>query len=296
MSGNNGHTYGISKYIATADGRKLHYMVNGSGEPTVVFESGMGASRSTWGLVQPAIARQVRAVVYDRAGFGKSDPDSQPRTLARLAEDLDTLLHALGRGPFILVGHSWGGPVVRTVAAADPSRIRGVVLVDPSDEHCEMYFRRSTKAYFRMTRPLYPLLARMGWYKRMGSGPGSVQPADVVRDHHSEDFTLRSARTASAELITFIDDLERFQSAPPDLGGLPLTIISGARTTGQERKVRPAVMAAHRQSAAQHGGRLVEAPQSGHMVNYEQPEIIISEIGRMLEPVEPVRAGIAPVS
>lgn len=282
MTGEGSHTYGISKFAPTSDGRKLHYMVKGSGEPTVVFESGMGASRSNWGLVQPAIAERVRTVVYDRAGFGKSDPDPAPRTLARLADDLSALLAALGPGPFILVGHSWGGPIVRTAAAGGLSRIQGLVLVDPSDEHCEMYFNRSTRMYFRMSRPLYPLLARTGLYRRMGSGPGTVQPPDVVADHQAEDFTVQAARAAAAELETFINDLERLRTERPDVGSLPLTIISGGLTTGPERKIRPAVMAAHQQSVSAYGGRLVEAPQSGHMVNYDEPDIIVNEILSML--------------
>ncbi|GBF77582.1 alpha/beta hydrolase [Paenibacillus sp. 598K] len=277
------HTYGTSGYAKLPDGRKLHYMTKGSGNPTVVFESGMGASRSAWGLVQPAIAEQVRAVVYDRAGFGRSDRDAAPRTLARLAEDLGGLLTALGPGPYILVGHSWGGVVVRKAAAADPERIRGLVLVDPSDEHCDMYFQRSTRLYFGMSRPLYPLLARTGLYKRMGSGPGSVQPADIVAEHHAEDFTVEAARTTAAEMKAFLDDLERLRTEPPDLRGLRATIISGARIEGAERKLRPAIMAAHRQSAEAMGGHVVEAHRSGHMVNFDEPELIVAEILRLLE-------------
>src|SRR5690242_18850088 len=96
------HTFGSSAYIQTRDGRKLHYMSKGIGELTVVFESGMGLSRSTWGLVAPAIAEHARAVVYDRAGAGRSEVDSAPRSLNRMAEDLGDLLSELGAGPFIL--------------------------------------------------------------------------------------------------------------------------------------------------------------------------------------------------
>ncbi|CAM4513136.1 alpha/beta fold hydrolase [Paenibacillus typhae] len=72
------------------------------------LESGMGMSRSCWGLVQPLIGEATRAVVYDRAGIGRSEADSAPQTLARIAGDLSFLLQQLGSGPFILVGHSRG--------------------------------------------------------------------------------------------------------------------------------------------------------------------------------------------
>ncbi|KAA9395502.1 alpha/beta hydrolase [Kocuria coralli] len=138
-----GHPFGVSRFARTRDGRMLHYMQRGSGEPTVVFESGMGFSRSLWGLVQPVVAQRTRAVVYDRAGFGRSDDSPRRRTLPQLADDLSDLLDALGAGPFILVGHSWGGPIVRTLAARHDHSILGLVLVDPSDEHWATDIRRT---------------------------------------------------------------------------------------------------------------------------------------------------------
>ncbi|MEK4328844.1 alpha/beta hydrolase [Paenibacillus sp. FSL R7-0312] len=196
------HTYGNSHYIKILDGLQLHYMENGSGPVTVVFESGMGMSRSAWGLVQPVVARYARAVVYDRAGSGKSDVDHAPRTLSRMADDLMCLLNRLGAGPFILVGHSWGGPVVRTVAARNPAIIRGIVLVDPTDEHCRLYFEEASVKHFAKMNTLLPLLAGTGLYKLMGSKPGKVLPADVYKEQRQEDFTMRAAHTMVAEGAT----------------------------------------------------------------------------------------------
>ncbi|SHS49715.1 transmembrane protein [Mycobacteroides abscessus subsp. abscessus] len=78
------HTLGSSNYVTTADGRALHYQVAGSGEPTVVFESGMGFSRTAWGLVQPLVAQRLRSVVYDRANLGRSDDDPAPWARPRI--------------------------------------------------------------------------------------------------------------------------------------------------------------------------------------------------------------------
>ncbi len=60
--------------------RRIHIHVTGEGTPTVVFESGMGASCLSWTLVQPHVAKFARAVSYDRAGHGWSDPAPEPRT------------------------------------------------------------------------------------------------------------------------------------------------------------------------------------------------------------------------
>ena len=193
------HSYGSSSFITTKDGRRLHYMLKGEGNTTVVFESGMGFSRSTWGLVQPLVANHTRAVVYDRAGTGRSDPDDAPRTLSRITDDFSCLLDSLGPGPFILVGHSWGGPIVRAVAKGHLPRIRGIVLVDQSDEHCDLYFAKLSAMHFAMMRVIVPFLAWLGLYRLLSSRSGSVQPVDVSMDHRQEDFTVQAARTMVAE-------------------------------------------------------------------------------------------------
>lgn len=277
------HTFGVSRYVATPAGHRLHAMANGAGTPTVVFESGLGFSRATWGLVQPRVAARTRAVVYDRAGLGRSDPASTPRTLHRLAGDLGTLLDALGAGPFILVGHSWGGPIVRVAAAADRARIRGLVLVDPSDEHADAYFSPAAAWQFAATRALIPALARLGLYRLLGSRPGGVQPADVAADHRAEDFTVVAARATAAELRPFLGDLRALRARPLDLGDLPVTVISGTRMGFLDRAVRAAIVAAHRQTVASlANARFVAAPDSGHLIPFSEPDLIVAEILRLI--------------
>ncbi|WP_081972066.1 alpha/beta fold hydrolase [Paenibacillus borealis] len=277
------HTYGNSHYIKTPDGRQLHYMENGEGPVTVVFESGMGMSRSAWGLVQPVVAGYTRAVVYDRAGSGKSDADQAPRTLARMTDDLMCLLSHLGAGPFILVGHSWGGPVVRTVASRNPAIIRGLVLVDPTDEHCGLYFEEASVKHFAKMNTLLPLLARTGLYKLMGSKPGKVLPEDVYREQRQEDFTLQAAHTMVAEGAHFLQDLRALLAHPLRLEGIEVSVLSGTLITRMERNFRPSLHEAHRQTAAELAhGRLVEARHSGHMIMYSEPRLIADEIERMI--------------
>nr|WP_154893023.1 alpha/beta hydrolase [Paenibacillus xylanexedens] len=276
------HSYGSSAFIHTRDGRKLHYMSKGAGHPIVVFESGMGFSRSAWGLVAPQVAEYTQSVVYDRSGLGRSEADMEQRTLRRLAEDLGDLLTSLGPGPFILVGHSWGGPVVRAAAAADLSRIRGLILVDPSDENCQLYFSSMARISFAVNRLLLPWMARTGLYRRMGSKPGQVQPEDVARDHGEEDFTVQAARTMAAESEAFLDDLASLRNTPPKLGDLEVRIISGTKAGQGEHKIRPAIVSAHRKTAQElSNGHWIEAGQSGHMVTFTDPQIIIDEILRM---------------
>lgn len=278
------HSFGTSHYVTLQSGRKLHYMSKGSGgAATVVFESGMGASRSTWGLVQPAASQYARAIVYDRAGYGKSDPDSAPRTLHQMALDLNHLLDALGEGPFLLVGHSWGGPIVRTAASLRPDRIKGLLLIDPSDERCDLYFSRLARINFAVQRSLLPFMARTGLYRKLGSKTGRVQPEDVAADYVREDFTMQASRTANEELRQMLTELTKLRKEPPELGELTVTILSGTLITKAERHIRPAIMKAHQQSAASlPNGRWIEASNSGHMINYTEPQLIVEEIKSML--------------
>ncbi|WP_332876273.1 alpha/beta fold hydrolase [Massilia sp. S19_KUP03_FR1] len=107
----------------------------GSGKYTVIFESGFGTDLRTWRKVAPTVAQSARVFSYSRAGYGASDARPQERTLLQSSLELDQLVLAAGlRPPFILVGHSYGGLLVRAFAARHPDWVAGMVLVDPGDE------------------------------------------------------------------------------------------------------------------------------------------------------------------
>ena len=181
MSSDTGHTYGASAFVEVEPGRRLHYRIKGSGGPTVVFESGMGLSGSVWGLVQPAVAERATTVVYDRAGTGRSDDAPAPRNLARAVADLAALLRALPDcRPLVLVGHSWGGPIIRTLAAGGEFAVHGLVLVDQSDENAPQYFTPQARRRFASTGKFLVPAARLGLY-RLAGGPAGASPPTCAR-------------------------------------------------------------------------------------------------------------------
>lgn len=141
--------------VDLGNGRSIYRDCRGSGSPTVVLVAGLGERADTWmttsdgpssaGSVLPEVARFTRVCAYDRPGTATADgpgylpsrstPVDAPATVGDSASDLDLLLSASGdQGPFVLVGHSLGGPIVRLYAAAHPTEVAGLVFVDALSE------------------------------------------------------------------------------------------------------------------------------------------------------------------
>ena len=102
----------------------------GTGSPTVVLETGIGAESSEWGPVAAAIARSRAVFRYDRAGRGESDPGQGNRDALNMVGELNALLEATQtKGPYLLVGHSFGALLMRLFASAESASVYGLVLV-----------------------------------------------------------------------------------------------------------------------------------------------------------------------
>ena len=117
-----------------AGGYQLFTSQAGSGEPVVVFEAGLGEDTSTWQSVLPQVAQFTRTFAYDRAGLGKSDSSTDPKSVEQMVKEMHSVLHAAHvQQPYVLVGHSLGGAVVELFAYTYPNEVAGLVLVDPED-------------------------------------------------------------------------------------------------------------------------------------------------------------------
>ena len=121
--------------LVDLSGHKLHVNCTGRGAPTVVVENGLGDFSFDWALVQSRVAAFTRICTYDRGGYAWSDPGPKPRTFGQLNLELHDALEKLGeKGPFVVVGHSFGGPVMRNFAKLYPAAVAGMVLVDSAHE------------------------------------------------------------------------------------------------------------------------------------------------------------------
>ena len=109
----------------------MHIYCTGDGSPTIILDHAGGGSSMDWALIQPKLAEHTRVCAYDRAGYGWSDYNPAPRTLKQQVNELQGLLQgAHERGPYILVGHSYGARVDRVFAAKYPDEVAGMVLID----------------------------------------------------------------------------------------------------------------------------------------------------------------------
>lgn len=115
------------------DGRQMHIYCSGAGSPTVLIETGAGATWLGWQGVQSQLAQVTRVCSYDRAGHGWSEPRSGMRDAETIVRELHALLdHAGVERPLVFTGHSLGGLLAREYAREFPAEIAGVVMIDSS--------------------------------------------------------------------------------------------------------------------------------------------------------------------
>jgi pimeloyl-ACP methyl ester carboxylesterase len=139
--------YPMAGQLIDVGGHSLHLKCTGSGSPTVVLEPGGGEMSSNLGWITPAVARDTRVCVYDRAGRGWSEPADTPQDGNQIATDLHTLLQrAHVPGPYVLAGHSFGGLYVLAYAARYPDQVAGMVLVDSTNPASEAKPRAASPA------------------------------------------------------------------------------------------------------------------------------------------------------
>ncbi|HEX5868258.1 MAG TPA: alpha/beta hydrolase [Beijerinckiaceae bacterium] len=138
------------RLVEVERGRRLHLYCLGKGSPTVVLTAGLGQWSVAWSPVHSQIARIARTCSWDRAGFGFSDPSDDPQTLKQTTGDLERLLkRAAGRGPYVLVGHSYGGFESLLFADRHPRSVAGMVLVDSTVPDQSNMQRRAAPAVRR---------------------------------------------------------------------------------------------------------------------------------------------------
>lgn len=307
--------------LVTVDGLKLHLHCTGQGGPTVVLDTGFSMPAFGWALVQPELSRRTRVCSYDRAGMGHSEQDSTlaPRPAALLATQLHDLLQRAGvPGPYVLVGHSNGGYLVRAFYQRFPSEVAGAVLVDSSSEYMEERFRstlgKDWKAEdadnLRSARRLRPVVRALQW--------AGIVRWQLTKAARKQNFGLPPEMVAEAIFLmnqpkwypAAVAELEGVMEtclelrAGKGLGQLPLIVLTagnfrpnGGPTDEAQQAEWNRIWVHELQpqlARLSTRGRQVVA-DSGHMIPFEAPAAVVKAVEEVLKTIASSATGpVAP--
>lgn len=292
-------TYPPPGKMVDVGGYRLHIQCTGQGGPTVVFDAGMGCNSLEWGLVQPAVSKFTQACSYDRAGNGWSDESPLERTSQNIVDELHTLLkNAKIPGPYILVGHSFGGPNVLLYANQYPDEVAGVVLVDSShedqlDKMPPMPEPSENMAlfltYFGGIRLMYAYLPA---YKTLLEKSLEMFPDTIKAAYPATTVTNSALRTIFKETALLDKSLKQLKATGAKLENKPLIVITAGKILKAEEVGLPEEQVNQINKvwkdlqldlvAKSTKGKQIIAENSGHMITREQPEIIVQAIQEVI--------------
>ena len=244
------------------DGHRLHLDCRGQGGPTVVLENGLGEVSASWSRVVSQLG-STRVCAYDRAGQGWSDDAGDQDGIAA-AQDLHAALTAAGeQGPYVLVGHSIGGPYALVYASEYPDDVAGMVLLDSSSPEQFTVIPSYSGQYAVMHRVLaaQPTLSRLGLGRVTAAASPSHLPAAAADQVEALTASARGAADFGAEwdgLPVLFDQAQSVTS----LGDRPLVVLTASESLDHiegwaEAQRRLAALSANRQE------RVVESSHAG---------------------------------
>ncbi len=276
--------------LVPVDGdRRLHLHEAGTGSPPVVIVPALSSTVLEWMHIVHELQGETRVCVYERAGTGWSDPPRRFwRSTAQMAADLHALLAAAQvPPPYIMAGHSLGGVVARRFAADYPKLVSGLVLVDSSHENqaARLPWRLGQGANLEYAlrwqlRVLgaWRLAAARGLTRELDAELAYEVPPEYVDAARAITLSARFRRTTVAELLL----AARHQHQPPNLGSLPLTVLTSATLALPAWPQLQDELAAL-STASEH----VYAERAGHNIHLDEPEAVTSAIRDMITRCRP---------
>jgi pimeloyl-ACP methyl ester carboxylesterase len=283
-------------------GRRIQLDCRGTGSPTVVFEAGLAIDGSlTWFAVHDSIAATTRACAYSRAGIMWSDPASGPRLGRDVAADLHATLRAAGEhAPFVLVGHSSGGPYILAYATRYGSDVAGLVLVDASHPEQVARFREVTPVPLQQSLRPYRIASALRW-----TGLARVMAASALGGaHEPPEVTGAKVAYAPTSLPAMLAEADGLDSAFAEagrahqLGDRPLFVLTAGapvskgeltamRMTAAQGKRKAAIWSAMQDDEATWSSRsqhLVVADAT-HAIQVDRPDVIIGAVRSVVDSV-----------
>ena len=279
---------------------RLNIDCAGRGSPAVILDSGMGVPALGWMKVQPEVAKFTHVCSYDRAGYGWSDPGPEPRTSAQIANELKALLDAAGeKGPFVLVGHSFGGFNIRVFAKQHPNDVAGVVLVDASHEDWEQRLdallspeaRESMKSVENFGLSVQPYLIRFGIQRAVAAGVGipSYASGDFLHEILYLEDQPKAVHALMSENRAFAQSGAQARAAG-NLGDRPLIVLTAGShhdpistriMSKEEIDKQGALWVKVLQpelTQLSTRGKQITVQGSDHMIPFERPQAVVAAI------------------
>jgi len=287
---------------------RLHLYEAGTGWPTVILESGIGATCLNWSTVQAKVSSFARVCSYDRGSLGWSDPRGQ-RSLSPMVDELHALLGAAGvAGPYVMVGHSFGGMLARVYAARYPKDVAGLVLIDllgpgdwlaPTDVQKRMLSkavmlsrRGASLARFGVVR--FSLALLLGGVRhlpkliaRASSGQGESAISRLVGEvRKMPEATWPIVRAHWCLPKSFRGMADHLESLPVssaeavaagDPPPVPIVILSAATATPAQMADRDSLVGRSRR------GRHT-VTRYGHWIHLDEPEAVVQAIREVMAP------------
>jgi len=280
--------------LVRAGNFRLNLYCIGQGKATVLLEAGLADSLDSWSRVQPAIAQFTRVCSYDRAGYGSSDPGPMPRTSDRIASELHEALRSAGeRPPYLLVGHSYGGYIVRVFNGDYPDQVAGIVLVDSTQED---QYKLLPRAWVKMGAQMRSRAHRQAFWAPLYVDLGIARLQLLMQRRQPPPGLLQSkylkARASEFENIEVSAEQAR---AADHIAHTPLVVLTAGKTIDAALQV---VLSAQDQRAYQDTwvnvlqlrlahlsmiARRVIVADSGHDMPSDRPDAIVSAVRELYD-------------
>ena len=267
---------------------RLHIHCTGEGSPTVVFDSGIGGFSLEWSKIQKRLVKNnLKVCSYDRAGYGWSDSGPKPRTTARITKELKTLLtQANVPGPYLLVGHSFGGFNIRYFASEYPRLTAGLVLIDSS--HPQQFNTDEFKTI--KSKIIKPRNNASGFRVNI------IQPIIAKNFPKENKRVARILMSTNKSLKTLLNELDSMETSAIQLAvhsnyiqyEFPVVIITrGMRVWSNDRlgdrKEQQWIKLQYELENISSNSSHYFAYKSGHAIHLDEPKLVTNKILLVIE-------------
>lgn len=272
--------------LIDVNGRKMHINCIGNKSPTIILDSGAGGFSLEWKDIQDSLSQYARVCAYDRAGYGWSDMGPLPRTTKRITHELHTLLQNAGiHGPYILVGHSFGGFTAQYFARNFEDEIAGIVLIDSSHE--EQVYRLPENGKDVVRRSLH-------------QDRSNMMTKSVIHEHYpkEEAAVAQQLMTRWSALLTWREEMANYALSSRELRDvhhkpileIPIVVLSRGKRVWPDTPYGDAMEAAWKDlqnelNYMSGNSTHIIAENSGHVIHLDEPELVVEAIHDVLDNV-----------